>query len=85
MENTIESNEALEASIIFANALKFILENNQGIVVNVPEETRLFEVLKKVVVFKFNEKIHIYKCEDETIQEGTFVLLDTEENPKTEF
>lgn len=84
MENTIESNEALEASIIFANALKFILENNQGIVVNVPEETRLFEVLKKVVVFKFNEKIHIYKCEDETIQEGTFVLLDTEENPKTE-
>ena len=85
MENTIESNEALEASIIFANALKFILENNQGIVVNVPEETRLFEVLKKVVVFKFNEKIHIYKCEDETIQEGTCVLLDTEENPKTEF
>ena len=76
MENNIETNDALDASIIFAKALSFILEDKQGIVVDIPEDSKVFESTKKVVVFKFMDKIHIYKSEDD-IQEGTAVLLDT--------
>ena len=54
----------------------FILEDKQGIVVDIPEDSKVFESTKKVVVFKFMDKIHIYKSEDD-IQEGTAVLLDT--------
>ena len=84
MDKNNDLQDALDASIIFAKALGFILQDNQGIVVDTPTDSKMNEFIQKVVVFKFNEKIHIYKCEDETIQEGTFVLLDTEENPKTE-
>ena len=76
MENNIETNDALDASIIFAKALSFILEDKQGIVVDIPEDSKVFESTKKVVVFKFMDKIHIYKSED-VIPEGTAVLIDT--------
>ena len=76
MENKIESQEALDASIIFAKALSFILQDKQGIVVDIPSDSKVYESTKKVVVFKFMDKIHIYKSEDD-IQEGTAVLLDT--------
>ena len=77
MENNIESQDAFEASIIFAKALTFILQDKQGIVVDIPKESKIFESTPKVVVFKFMDKVHIYKCEDD-ISEGTAVLLDTE-------
>lgn len=77
MENKIDPQEALDASIIFAKALGLILQDKQGIVIDVPSESKIYEMIKKVVVFKFNEKVHIYKCEDDMV-EGTAVLLDTE-------
>lgn len=77
MENKIENQDALDASIIFAKALTFILEEKQGIIVDIPSDSKVFESTKKVVVFKFMDKIHIYKCEDD-MPEGTAVLLDTE-------
>ena len=76
MENKIESQEALDASIIFAKALSFILQDKQGIIVDIPSDSKVYESTKKVVVFKFMDKIHIYKCEDD-MAEGTAVLLDT--------
>lgn len=76
MENKIESQEALDASIIFAKALSFILQDKQGIVVDIPPDSKVYESTKKVVVFKFMDKIHIYKSEDDIV-EGTAVLLDT--------
>jgi hypothetical protein len=77
MENKIDLQDAMEASIIFAKALAFILQDKQGIIVDVPKESKVHELIQKVVVFKFNEKIHIYKSDDD-IPEGTAVLLDTE-------
>lgn len=77
MENKIESQEALDASIIFAKALSFILQDKQGIVVDIPSDSKVYESTKKVVVFKFMDKIHIYKCEDD-MAEGTAVLLDAD-------
>lgn len=82
MENNIDLQNALDASIIFAKALGFILQDNQGIVVDVPSDSKMRELIQKVVVFKFNEKIHIYKCEDD-LQEGIAVLLDMSEPDET--
>lgn len=78
MENNINQQDALDASIIFATALKLILQEKQGIIVDVPEDSKMSELLKKVVVFKFNDKIHIYKCDDDMV-EGTAVMMETEE------
>lgn len=75
MDKNIDLQGALDASIIFAKALGFILQDNQGIVVDIPSESKMRELIQKVVVFKYNEKIHIYKCDDD-IQEGIAVLLD---------
>jgi len=77
MENKIENQDALDASIIFAKALTFILDEKQGIVVDIPSDSKVYESTKKVVVFKFIDKIHIYKCQED-LPEGSAVLLDTE-------
>jgi len=82
MEKNIDLQNALDASIIFAKALGFILQNNQGIVVDVPSDSKMRELIQKVIIFKFNEKIHIYKCEDD-LQEGIAVLLDMSESDET--
>lgn len=77
MEKNIDLQNALDASIIFAKALGFILQDKQGIVVDIPTESKMHEMIQKVVVFKFNGKVHIYKCEDDIV-EGSAVLLDTD-------
>jgi|LauGreDrversion4_2_1035121.scaffolds.fasta_scaffold137546_3 hypothetical protein len=77
MENKIDLQDALDASIIFAKALGFILQDKQGIIVDVPQESKVHEMIQKVVVFKFNDRVHIYKCDDDLV-EGTAVLLDTD-------
>ena len=77
MEKNIDLQDALDASIIFAKALAAILQDKQGIVVDVPTDSKIFELVQKVVVFKFNDRVHIYKC-DNDLAEGTPVLLDTD-------
>lgn len=77
MEKNIDLQDALDASIIFAKALASILQDKQGIVVDVPTDSKIFELVQKVVVFKFNDRVHIYKC-DNDLAEGTPVLLDTD-------
>lgn len=67
-----------DPSILFAKALSFILKNGEGIVVDTKDEVIFSEDVKKVIVFKFSDKIHIYKC-DEDITEGTAVHLQQEE------
>jgi len=67
-----------DPSLLFAKALSFILKNGEGIVVDTNDEVSFSEEVKKVIVFKFSDKIHIYKC-DEDIPEGTAVHLQQEE------
>lgn len=71
--------DALDASIIFAKALGHILQDRQGMIVDVPQEIKMHESIKKVVVFKFGDKIHIYKCDDD-MAEGTAVIMQTDED-----
>jgi len=73
-----ENQDILNASMIFAKALGFILTDGEGIVVNISENIKLPEDVKKVIVFKYQEQIHIYKCEQD-LDEGTVVNM--QENP----
>jgi len=68
--------ELTNISLVFGRALSLILEENQGLVVDTTKEMQLNETVKKVIVFKMKDKIHIYKC-DEDLPEGTPLSLDS--------
>jgi hypothetical protein len=67
--------DLINASLIFARALGLILKNGEGIVVDVVGDIDLGEDVKKVIVFEYNDQVHIYKCEDD-FEEGTAVNMD---------
>lgn len=69
--------DLLNASLIFARALGFIFKEDEGIVVNVQGDINLGEGISKVIVFKQNNQIHIFRCEED-IEEGTVVNLGPE-------
>ena len=88
MENTTNPEQAigpqdqqdlLNASLIFARALGLIFRDDEGIVVDVYGDVNLGDDTKKVIVFKQNDQVHIYKCEED-VEEGTAVSF----NPKPE-
>lgn len=68
--------DLINASLIFANALGLILKEGEGIVVDVKGDINLGEEVNKVIVFKYKEQVHIYKC-DEDLEEGTAVNMDS--------
>ena len=68
--------DLINASLLFARALGLILKENEGIVVDVVGDIKLGEEVKKVIVFKFENQVHIYKC-DEDIPEVNAVNMDT--------
>ena len=70
--------DLLNASLIFARALGLILKDGEGIVVDIKGNINLGENVKKVIVFKNEEQVHIYMCEED-IPEGTAVNMKTSE------
>ena len=66
--------DLINASLIFARALGLIFRDDEGIVVDINGDVNLGEGVKKVIVFKQDNQVHIYKC-DEDVQEGTAVNL----------
>jgi hypothetical protein len=83
MENTGQPGEQLStqdfvnASLIFAKALDLILKEGEGIVCDIPQGAYLNEETKKVIVFKKDGQIQIYKSEQD-FEEGTTVNLNGE-------
>jgi len=75
--------DLLNASLLFARALGLILKEGEGIVVDVTGDIILGDEVKKVIVFKFQNQVHIYKCEED-IPEGNAVTMDTSSFGKTE-
>lgn len=67
--------DLINASLIFARALGLILKEAEGIVVDVVGDINLGPEVKKVIVFKHNNQVHIYKCEED-LEEGTAVNMD---------
>lgn len=81
LEKPENQQDILNASLIFAKALGFILTDGEGIVINISENIKMPEDIKKVIVFKYQEQIHIYKCEQD-LDEGTVVNM--QENPPSD-
>lgn len=75
--------DLLNASLLFARALGLILKENEGIVVDVVGDIDLGEECKKVIVFKHENQVHIYKCEED-IPEGNAVNMDTSASDTTQ-
>jgi len=79
--------DLINASLIFARALGLIFRDDEGIVVDINGDVDLGEGVKKVIVFKQDNQVHIYKC-DEDVEEGTAVNLGSpqegEESPAIE-
>lgn len=81
MENTGKAGEQLttqdfiNASLVFAKALDLILKENEGIVCNIPNGASFDEETKKLIVFKKDGQIQIYKSEKD-FEEGTPVNLN---------
>jgi len=78
-----QAQDLINASMIFARAIGFILQEGEGIVVDVTGDINLGEDVKKVIVFKKDEQVHIYKC-DEDIEEGTAVNLNMSSETTTD-
>ena len=67
--------DLLNSSLIFARALGLILKDGEGIVVDIKGDINLGEDVKKVIVFEYQNQVHIYKCEED-LEEGTAVNMD---------
>jgi hypothetical protein len=66
--------DLINASLIFARSLGLIFRDDEGIVVDINGDVNLGEGVKKVIVFKQDNQVHIYRC-DEDVEEGTAVNL----------
>lgn len=64
---------------VFGNALGYLLNNTEGVVINVDPNMNFGEDVDKVIVFKYEDKIHIQKIETE-LNPGSFINIITEEN-----
>jgi hypothetical protein len=73
-EGQQDPQDLLNASLIFARALGFVFREDEGIVVDIKGDIFLGEGINKVIVFKQNNQIHIFKCEED-IEEGSVVNL----------
>lgn len=81
MENTetnINSEEIKNAAILFARALSFIFQDNEGIVIDIPEAIRESFETPRVVILKTNEKVSIFNYDNLDLPEGSSVSLTQE-------
>ena len=75
--------DLLNASLIFARALGLILQEGEGVVVDISGDVALGNDVNKVIVFNKDEQVHIFKCEED-LPEGTAVSLNPPSEEKTE-
>jgi len=84
MENTTETNQIQQdwykAAMIFAKALGLILDEDQGIIIDLNDTTKIPELddVNKVIVFRKDNQVHIAPC-TEDITEGETVILNPTE------
>lgn len=71
--------ELINASLVFARALGLTLNDKEGVVVDAVGDIVFPDGIKKVIVFKLEDQIHIYKCEED-LEEGTRVNLELDIN-----
>jgi hypothetical protein len=74
--------DLLNVSLIFAKALGFIFKEGEGIVVDIKGDINLGNDVKKVIAFKYQDQVHIYKCEED-LEEGTAVNMNLDSNSES--
>lgn len=77
----LSSQDLLNASILFSQALLHVLSDKQGIIVYIKPESgvQLSTGADKVVIFKLENSIHVQQYEGD-IPEGTVVNLSDPDN-----
>ena len=75
--------DLLNASMLFARALGLIFKEDEGIVVDITGDVVLGDDVNKVIVFKKDEQVHIFKFEED-LPEGTMVSLNPPTDEQTE-
>lgn len=78
MEEQNKDVQLQEAAMLFSKALNLILKNNEGIVVDVPENLNLYQDMKKAVIVSADGTTRVYNCEFD-YPEGTPVSIKVEE------
>ena len=65
-------------ALIFAKALGIIMDEGQGIVIDLNENIRItgHEDVTKVIVYRKDEQVHIAPCED-NLDQGSVVTIAT--------
>ena len=84
MENTTETNQIQQdwykAAMIFAKALGLILDEDQGIIIDLNDTTKIPELddVNKVIVFRKDNQVHIAPCTEDIVEGETVILNPTE-------
>lgn len=72
-------------ALIFAKTLGIIMDEGQGIVIDLNENTRIIghDDVNKVIVYRKDEQVHIAPCED-TLEQGSVVTISSGEETTEE-
>lgn len=79
VKKSISEKELSNASHIFARTINLLMEENDGIIVDVTPDVEFDEDVKKVIVFKHQNMIHIQRF-DQDLEEGSLITLEIDEN-----
>lgn len=79
--NPLSHQDLMNASLLFSKALSLIMDNKQGIVVDVVPNSGvdMGDNTTKVVIYRLDDQIHVQNL-DMDIQEGTIVALSDKDN-----
>lgn len=72
-------------ALIFAKALGIIMDEGQGIVIDLNDNTKIqgHDDVNKVIVYRKDEQVHIAPCED-PLDQGSIVTISSGDEPTTE-
>lgn len=72
-------------ALIFAKALGIIMDEGQGIVIDLNDNTKIqgHDDVNKVIVYRKDEQVHIAPCED-ALDQGSIVTISSGDEPTTE-
>lgn len=79
--NPLSHQDLMNASLLFSKALSLIMDNKQGIVVDIVPGSGvdMGDNTTKVVIYRLDDQIHVQNL-DMDIQEGTIVALSDKDN-----
>lgn len=83
--NSLSQQDLMNASVLFSKALSLILDDKQGIVVDINPDSgvNMGDNTTKVVIYRLDDQIHVQNLEMD-IQEGTIVALTDNDTNESE-